>query len=33
MNDPKDCELFNNKAEFNRVFTKYLGRDWFDTQK
>ena len=32
MNDPKDCELFNNKTEFNRVFTKYLGRDWFDTQ-
>ena len=32
MNDPKDCELFNNKTEFNRVFTKYLRRDWFDTQ-
>lgn len=32
LNDPKDCVIFNNKAEFNRKFDKFLGREWFDTQ-
>ena len=30
LNDPEYSRLFNDKLEFNRIFSQYLGREYLD---